>query len=161
MPLVLLLLAGFTLTTMTTGRTTVTPTSTQMMTSSATLELISVFMEDHALPFIVILLGLVVVYLSVALALGTLHGVARLCRTHPRFRSIQRHHLLVTLAFYPVLSILSMLPAASETQAPTVRPPFCTVKTLYVTGRQTCVMDWDGMLRCWGENEDWQGVSNC
>eukprot|EP00756_Hemistasia_phaeocysticola_P037646 Hpha_TRINITY_DN16710_c4_g2::TRINITY_DN16710_c4_g2_i3::g.77968::m.77968 len=82
--------------------------------------------------------------------------MARLCHIRSRPRSTQRHRLLVTLAFYPV-SILNMLPTASATQAPTVRPPPCTVKTLHASGFQTCVTDYDGMLRCWGMNRQPSG----
>eukprot|EP00756_Hemistasia_phaeocysticola_P035865 Hpha_TRINITY_DN16609_c2_g2::TRINITY_DN16609_c2_g2_i1::g.178645::m.178645 len=52
----------------------------------------------------------------------------------------------------PTSSSPSTSPTRSPTRAPTVAPPACTIHTLHAVRDQTCVRNFDGMLRCWGGN---------
>eukprot|EP00756_Hemistasia_phaeocysticola_P033413 Hpha_TRINITY_DN16463_c4_g1::TRINITY_DN16463_c4_g1_i1::g.162564::m.162564 len=56
---------------------------------------------------------------------------------------------VVMLQFLHALFIPTV--TATPTQAPTDVPP-CMVKTLHASTSQTCVTNFDGRLRCWGEN---------
>eukprot|EP00756_Hemistasia_phaeocysticola_P035868 Hpha_TRINITY_DN16609_c5_g1::TRINITY_DN16609_c5_g1_i1::g.178667::m.178667 len=72
----------------------------------------------------------------------------------PTWTTTRRHCLLVYLAFFQVGMCGAPPPTVSPSFSPTQSPkPFCTVKRLHASGSHTCVTDFDGFLRCWGQND--------